>query len=660
MAKTAKTTAPKAKAKAAPKAAAATAKPKAPSVKAAATTKPKAAAVPAKASPKPAAKTAAKPSAGKAAPAAKPAIAKPAAKAAATKPAPAPARRLPKALTALAAGLPEKPWLTSYPKNVPAEIGTLPHSSIGDLLVAACTQFAGQPAFICMGKAITYAELERQSAAFGAYLQSKGLQKGARVALMMPNVLQYPVAMMAILRAGYIVVNINPLYTPRELEHQLKDSGAQAIVILENFANTLQAVIAKTAVKHVVVAAMGDMLGGLKGMVVNLVVRRVKKMVPAWSLPGRVKFNAALKAGAGVAFKPAKVAADDVAFLQYTGGTTGVSKGATLLHSNVLANVAQNALWLEDAYSIRPKPAHSNFVCALPLYHIFALTVNALMGMQQGAQNVLIPNPRDIPGFVKELQKYPIHIFPGLNTLFNALLNNEDFRKLDFKPLILTLGGGMAVQKGVAERWKALTGCPISEGYGLSETSPVATANKFSDSHFTGTIGLPLPSTEIAIRDDDGNNLPLGEIGEICIKGPQVMAGYWNRADETAKVMTKDGFFKSGDMGFMDERGYTKIVDRKKDMILVSGFNVYPNELEEVVAQHPGVLEVAAIGVPDEHSGEVPKLFVVRKDPTLTIEALTAYCRENLTGYKRPRYIEFRTELPKTPVGKILRRALRG
>ncbi|WP_292378111.1 long-chain fatty acid--CoA ligase, partial [Mesorhizobium sp.] len=545
------------------------------------------------------------------------------------------------------------------PKNMPAEIGPLPYDSIGDFLVGACKQFASRPAFVCMGKSISYAELERLSAAFGAYLQSKGLEKGARVALMMPNVLQYPVAMMAVLRAGFTVVNVNPLYTPRELEHQLKDSGAQAIVILENFANTLQAVIARTPVKHVVVAAMGDMLGGLKGAIVNLVVRRVKKMVPAWSLPGHVKFNAALKAGSASAFKPAAVSGDDIAFLQYTGGTTGVSKGATLLHRNVLSNVAQNSLWVEDAYTVKPKPAHLNFVCALPLYHIFALTVNALMGMQQGAQNVLIPNPRDIPGFVKELQKYPVHIFPGLNTLFNALLNNEDFRKLDFKPLILTLGGGMAVQKGVAERWKALTGCPVSEGYGLSETSPVATANKFSSSDFTGTIGLPLPSTEIAIRDDDGNNVPLGEVGEICIRGPQVMAGYWNRPDETAKVMTKDGFFKSGDMGFMDERGYTKIVDRKKDMILVSGFNVYPNELEEVVAQHPGVLEVAAIGVPDEHSGEVPKLFVVRKDPALTIETLTVYCRENLTGYKRPRYIEFRAELPKTPVGKILRRALR-
>ncbi|TIO49915.1 MAG: long-chain-fatty-acid--CoA ligase [Mesorhizobium sp.] len=651
MAKAAKTTPPaKAKAKAAnagapkasPSKAASPAKTSSP---AKATSKPKAAATSPRSATKAATTKIDKPAA-----AGRPTTAKPAS---------APAKRLPKAITELAAGLPEKPWLKNYPKNMPAEIGPLPYNSIGDFLVGACKQFSGQPAYVCMGKSISYAELERLSAAFGAYLQSRGLEKGARVALMMPNVLQYPVAMMAVLRAGFTVVNVNPLYTPRELEHQLKDSGAQAIVILENFANTLQAVIARTSVKHVVVAAMGDLLGGLKGTIVNLVVRRVKKMVPAWSLPGHVRFNAALKAGSASAFKPAAVSGDDIAFLQYTGGTTGISKGATLLHRNVLSNVAQNSLWVEDAYRFKPKPAHQNFICALPLYHIFALTVNALMGMQQGAQNVLIPNPRDIPGFVKELQKYPAHIFPGLNTLFNALLNNEDFRKLDFKPLILTLGGGMAVQKGVAERWKALTGCPVSEGYGLSETSPVATANKFSSSEFTGTIGLPLPSTEIAIRDDDGNNVPLGEVGEICIRGPQVMAGYWNRPDETAKVMTKDGFFKSGDMGFMDERGYTKIVDRKKDMILVSGFNVYPNELEEVVAQHPGVLEVAAIGVPDEHSGEVPKLFVVKKDPALTVETLTAYCRENLTGYKRPRYIEFRTELPKTPVGKILRRALR-
>jgi len=552
-----------------------------------------------------------------------------------------------------------KPWLASYPAKMAAEIGPLSHASIGDLLASACKQFAGRPAFTCMGKTITFGELERLSNDFGAWLQSKGMAKGARVAIMMPNVLQYPVAMMAVLRAGYTVVNVNPLYTPRELEHQLRDSGAEAIVILENFATTLQAVVAKTTVKHVVVATMGDMLG-LKGLLVNFVVRRVKKMVPAWSLPGYTSFPAALKAGAGMTFKPASVKPDEPAFLQYTGGTTGVSKGAVLLHRNVLANVAQNALWVEDAYSVKPRPAHLTYVCALPLYHIFALTVNALMGMQQGGHNILIPNPRDIPGFVKELQKVQFHIFPGLNTLFNALLNNEDFRKLDFKPLVLTLGGGMAVQRAVAERWKAATGCAISEGYGLSETSPVATANKFSSPDFTGTIGLPLPSTEIAIRDDDGKDMAIGEVGEICIRGPQVMAGYWNRPDETAKVMTADGYFKSGDMGFMDDQGFVKIVDRKKDMILVSGFNVYPNELEDVVAQMPGVMEVAAIGVPDEHSGEVPKLFIVKKDQGLTEEAVRDFCKENLTGYKRPKFIEFRKDLPKTPVGKILRRELRG
>jgi len=574
----------------------------------------------------------------------------------ATTPRPVP-RSLPKASADLASGRVEKPWLASYPDIIPAEIGPLPATSIGALLVDACQRFAGKPAFTCMDKTISYTETERLSADFGAFLQSRGLAKGARVAIMMPNVLQYPVAMMAILRAGYVAVNVNPLYTPRELEHQLKDSGAEAIVILENFASTLQAVVAKTAVRHVVVASLGEMLGGLKGAIVNFVVRRVKKLVPAWALPGHVKFAAALKAGRGMTFKPADVSADDVAFLQYTGGTTGVSKGATLLHRNVLANVAQNALWVETAFIKRPRPADLVYVCPLPLYHIYALTVNALMGMQQGAQNLLITNPRDIPGFVKELAKYKVNIFPGLNTLFNALLNNEDFRKLDFKPLVLTFAGGMAAQKTVADRWKEVTGCMISEGYGLSETSPVATANRFDA--FTGTIGLPLPSTELSIRDDDGEPVPLGEVGEICIRGPQVMAGYWQRPDETAKVMTPDGFFKSGDMGFMDAEGYTKIVDRKKDMILVSGFNVYPNELEEVAAQHPGVLEVAAIGVPDEKSGEVPKLFVVKKDPALTEADLLAFCRERLTGYKRPRHVEFRTELPKTNVGKILRRQLR-
>jgi long-chain acyl-CoA synthetase len=550
-----------------------------------------------------------------------------------------------------------KPWLQSYPRNVPSEIGPLADPSIGDLLVDACKRYSDRNAFACMGKSMTYGDVETRSAAFGAFLQSKGLAKGSRVAIMMPNVLQYPVAMMGILRAGYIVVNVNPLYTPRELEHQLKDSGAEAIVILENFAATLQAVVAHTAVKHVVVATMGDLLG-LKGLIVNFVVRRMKKMVPAWSLPGHTSFPAALRSGGGL--KPVKVGLDDVAFLQYTGGTTGVAKGATLTHRNILSNVEQLKLWVEDAYSVKAKPENLTFVCALPLYHIFALTVNALMGMQQGALNILIPNPRDIPGFVKELQKQPYHFFPGLNTLFNALMNNEEFRKLDFSALVLTLAGGMAVQKVVADRWLEVTKVNITEGYGLSETSPVATANRVNGTAFSNTIGLPLPSTDIAIRDDDGNDLPLGQVGEICIRGPQVMAGYWNRPDETAKVMTADHFFKSGDMGFMDERGFTKIVDRKKDMILVSGFNVYPNELEDVVARLPGVLEVAAVGVPDEHSGEVPKLFVVKKDPSLTEDMIRDFCKENLTGYKRPRYVEFRTELPKTPVGKILRRALKG
>jgi long-chain acyl-CoA synthetase len=550
------------------------------------------------------------------------------------------------------------PWLRSYPESVPAEVTPLPFASIGDLLVDACRNYAGRPAFTCMGKSLSFAELEQQSAALGAYLQSLGLAKGARVALMMPNILQYPVAMMAVLRAGYIVVNVNPLYTPRELEHQLKDSGAEAIIILENFAHTLQAVRDRTPVRHVIVTAMGDLMG-LKGLIVNLVVRHVKKMVPAWSLPGHVRFNDALKAGARERLKPLEVGPDDVAFLQYTGGTTGVSKGATLLHRNVLANVAQNELWVEALFAKRERPGQLIYVCALPLYHIFALTVNALMGMRQGAHNILIPNPRDIPAFVKELGKYQFHVFPGLNTLFNALLNNEDFRKLDFSSLLLTVGGGMAVQRPVAERWKEVTGSMICEGYGLSETSPVATANRFDSDEFTGTIGLPLPGTEIAIRDDEGNDLPIGEVGEICIRGPQVMAGYWNRPDETAKVMTKDGFFRSGDMGYMDERGYVKIVDRKKDMILVSGFNVYPNEIEEVVVQHPGVLEAAAVGVPDEKSGEVPKLFVVRRDPNLTAEEILKFCRENLTPYKVPKHVEFRNELPKTNVGKILRRELR-
>ncbi len=555
---------------------------------------------------------------------------------------------------------PAKPWLKSYPQNVPAQIGPLEHASLGELLEKACAEFGPHPAWTMMGKSITYSQLLALSDQVGAWLQAQGLVKGDRVAIMMPNVLQYPVALLGALRAGYTVVNVNPLYTPRELEHQLKDSGAKAIFILENFAHTLQAVAGKTQVKHVVVTSMGEMLGGLKGAIVNLVVRRVKKMVPAWSLPGHVTFGKVLSAGAGNKIKDAKVGHADVAFLQYTGGTTGVSKGATLTHGNVLSNVAQNQAWLEALYAKKGRLDHPVYICALPLYHIFALTVNAVVGMSVGAQNVLIPNPRDIPGFVKELQKYKFNFFPGLNTLFNGLLNNEDFRKLDFSSLQHTVGGGMAVQAPVAERWRQVTGTVIAEGYGLSETSPVATANRFDGDKFTGTIGLPLPSTEIAIRDDDGKDLPLGEVGEICIRGPQVMAGYWNRPDETEKVMTADGFFRSGDMGFMDQDGYTKIVDRKKDMILVSGFNVYPNEVEEVAVGHEGVLEAAAVGIPDANSGEAVKLFVVKRDPNLTEQQVKDWCAQNLTNYKRPKVVEFRSELPKTNVGKILRRELRG
>lgn len=551
-----------------------------------------------------------------------------------------------------------RPWLASYPPVVPPEIPPLDHDSLGEMLVDYCRRHDGRPAFTSMGKSISFAELDRLSRDLAAWLQAQGHGPGTRVALMMPNVLQYPIAILAVLRAGYVVVNVNPLYTPRELEHQLRDCGAEAIILLENFAATLEKVIANTSLRTVVVASLGEMLG-LKGVVVNLVVRHVRRMVPSWSLPGHVRFGAALAAGAGMELQPVSLSPDDPAFLQYTGGTTGIAKGAVLSHGNVMSNAMQSGLWLETAYVRRARPEQPVYICALPLYHIFALTVNAVMGIQQGANNVLIVNPRDIPALVAELRRIRFDVFPGLNTLFNALLNHDGFRKVDFSRLGLTLGGGMAVQESVARRWKELTGCPISEGYGLSETSPVVSANLFDDD-YTGTIGLPLPSTEVAIRDDDGRDVPLGEVGEICIRGPQVMKGYWQRPDETARAMTADGFFRSGDMGFMDERGYIKLVDRKKDMILVSGFNVYPNELEEVVAAHPGVLEAAAIGVADEHSGEVPKLFVVRKDPALTEAELIEFCRSRLTGYKRPKYVEFRDSLPKSNVGKILRRELKG
>ncbi len=552
----------------------------------------------------------------------------------------------------------EKIWLSSYPAMVPADIPPLEHASLGALFESSCARYADRLAFSSMGRGMTFRELEVQSRKIGAWLQAQGLKPGDRVAVMTPNILQNPVAVYGILRAGFTVVNVNPLYTPRELEHQLKDSGAKVIFVLENFARTVEQVVTHTAIKHVVVATMGDMLG-IKGHIVNFVVRKVKKLVPAWSIPGHKSFNRVLSEGARLQLKPASVKGNDVAFLQYTGGTTGVSKGATLTHANLLANKTQIALWLEAVYAAKGRPDVMTFICALPLYHIFALTVNSLMGIATGSHNVLIANPRDIPAFVKELQQHKAHIFPGLNTLFNALMNNPDFKALDFSSLLLVLGGGMAVQRPVAERWFQMTGCPITEGYGLSETSPVATVNRLDSNEFSGMIGLPLPSTDIEIRDEDGNTLPIGDVGEICIRGPQVMAGYWQRPEETAKVMTPDGFFRSGDMGMMDERGYVKIVDRKKDMILVSGFNVYPNEIEEVAAMHPGVLECAAIGIPDEHSGEAVKLFVVKKDPALTEAELKAHCAANLTNYKRPRYIEFRQELPKSNVGKILRRELR-
>jgi long-chain acyl-CoA synthetase len=550
-------------------------------------------------------------------------------------------------------------WLKNYPKGVPADVDVHQYSSLIQLLEEAFSKYSGQPAYSCMGKTLTYRELDQQSAAVAAWLQARGFGKGKRVAIMMPNVLQYPVVLAGVLRAGCTVVNVNPLYTPRELEHQLKDSGAEAIFILENFATTLQQVAAKVPTKTVVLTSMGDLLGFAKGLLVNFVVRHVKKMVPEYSVPGAIRWNEMMADAVKMNLKPVQVGSDDVAFLQYTGGTTGLSKGATLLHRNIVANMLQSEAWYQPALS-KLKPGEAPItITALPLYHIFALTVCAMMSMRIGGHCVLIPNPRDIPGFVKELQKYKFHVFPAVNTLFNGLLNNDEFTKLDFSRLILSAGGGMAVQEAVAKRWLAVTGCAICEGYGLSETSPVATANRTDTDRFTGTIGLPVPNTEIAILDDEGNKLPVAAVGEIAIRGPQVMAGYWQHPAETAKVMTADGFFRTGDIGIMDKDGYTKIVDRKKDMILVSGFNVYPNEIEGVVAEHPGVMECAVVGVPDDNSGEAVKLFVVKKDPALTEKDVAEFCKEHLTGYKKPKYIEFRADLPKTNVGKILRRELR-
>ena len=551
-------------------------------------------------------------------------------------------------------------WLSSYPEGVPADIDASQYTSLVALMQESFKKYASRVAYSFMGKDISYAQTDSLSQAFAAYLQGLGLAKGDRVAIMMPNIPQYPVAVAAILRAGLVVVNVNPLYTPRELEHQLKDSGAKAIVIIENFATTLEQCIAHTPVKHVVLCAMGDQLGLLKGTLVNLAVRNVKKMVPAYNLPGAVRFNAAIAQGTKAPFKAPAIKGDDVAVLQYTGGTTGVSKGAVLLHRNVIANVLQSEVWNQPVMGKLPKGVQPTGVCAIPLYHIFAFTVGMMLSMRMGGKLVLIPNPRDLPAVFKELSKHTIHSFPAVNTLFNGMANHPDFNTVDWKHLKVSVGGGSAVQGAVARLWLEKTGCPICEGYGLSETSPSASCNPTTSTEYSGTIGVPLPSTWFKLLDDDGAEVTTpGQPGEIAIKGPQVMAGYWQRPDETAKVMTADGYFKTGDVGVMDERGWFKIVDRKKDMILVSGFNVYPNEVEDVVAGCPGVLECAAVGIPDDKSGEAVKLVVVKKDAALTEARIRDYCKANLTGYKQPKTIEFRAELPKTPVGKILRRELR-
>ena len=551
-----------------------------------------------------------------------------------------------------------KPWLKNYPKGVPENIDISAYTSLAALFEDSFRRFAERNAYLYMGQALTFAQLDVQSRSFANYLQTLGLEPGARVAIMLPNVLQFPIAMIGALRAGCVVVNTNPLYTARELEHQLNDSGASVLIVLENFAHIFQSLQGKTRVKHVVVTSLGEHIG-FKGKIVDFVVRHIKKLVPNWEIPNHVSFAQALSAGKLQPAKSVTLTHDSIAFLQYTGGTTGVSKGAVLLHRNILANLEQVDAWLAPALSRRPIE-QLVFLCALPLYHIFALTSCAMVGLREGGMNILVPNPKDITGFIKLLSQHPeINIFPGVNTLFNALIHRPDFAKVKLPNLLVTIGGGMAVQKVVADRWQALTGTPIVEGYGLSETSPVACVNTTIIEHYTGNIGLPVPSTEVRILADDGSEVALGSPGEIAIRGPQVMAGYWNKPQDTAAVMTADGFFKSGDIGFMDEGGYVKIIDRKKDMIVISGFKVFPNELEEVIARLPGVLECAVIGVPDEHTGEAVKLFVVKKDASLTEEQIVAYCKEQLTNYKRPKQIVFKTELPKSNVGKILRRELR-
>ena len=554
----------------------------------------------------------------------------------------------------------EKVWFAEYQKTGIPETVELPqeNTSLNDIFERNFQKFGSRDAFIFMDKTLSFNELDIASRQFAAYLQSLGLAKGSRVAVMMPNVLQYPVVALAVFRAGLVLVNVNPLYTARELEHQLNDAGVEALVIIENFASVYQAIIGKTPVKHVIVATVGDMLGTLKGTLVNFVLRKVRKQIPTWNIPGHVKFNAAMSKANVNNYKRPNLTLSDTAVLQYTGGTTGVSKGAELTHRNLVANMLQCDGIFQSKFGKQDGDKDDRIFCALPLYHIFAFMVCALYGMYKGQANVLIPNPRDLPGVIKELRKYQPGFFPAVNTLFNALVHNEEFQQLDHSKLKMAMGGGMAVLPSTAAAWKKITGTNIIEGYGLSETSPVATANPPQSTEFSGTIGIPIPLTEVAILDDDGNEVALGEQGEISIRGPQVMKGYWNRPDETEKVMF-NGYFRTGDIGVMDSRGYIKIVDRKKDMILVSGFNVYPSEIEEVIAQHPKVLEVAAIGVADEKSGEVPKLFVVKKDQSLTTEEVLAFAKENLTGYKRPRYVEFMDELPKSNVGKILRKDLR-
>jgi long-chain acyl-CoA synthetase len=550
----------------------------------------------------------------------------------------------------------EKIWLKSYQPGVASVIDVNQYSSIVDLLENTFQKFAMKPSFHNMGKTISYAELDRLSYQFACFLQNDlKLSRGDRVAIMMPNLLQYPVAMFGALRAGMIVVNCNPLYTPRELEHQLKDSGAKAIVILANFASTLERVIANTPVKQVVITEIGDMLGVPKRYIVNAVVKYVKKMVPAFSIPGAYSFHRALALGSTTSLSKPVIRNEDIAFLQYTGGTTGVSKGAMLTHGNIIANFLQARTWIQFLV----KEGEEVLITPLPLYHVFSLTANCLIFSSVGAMNILITNPRDMPGFVKELKKWKFTAITGVNTLFNGLLNTPGFSEVDFSHLKVALGGGMAVQRPVAEKWKAVTGVPLIEAYGLTETSPAACINPMNNREYNGYIGLPISSTEVKILDDSGKELELGLVGEICIRGPQVMKGYWNRPDETAKVMTQDGFFRSGDLGYMNEDGYVKIVDRKKDMILVSGFNVYPNEIEDVMVSHPKVLEVAAIGVPDEKSGEAVKVFIVKKDPSLTEDEVKAFAKQGLTGYKLPKFVEFRSELPKSNVGKILRKDLR-